>query len=100
MTIPTIGIKGDDNVWTNASQVRNDLGDGFCGICLVQVAVNVIEKFYIAYAQFLRGVEQFYFAQFAEGFQARVIFFVTEPAAFATRGSDQIGLDSFGSIFR
>ena len=99
MTIRAVGIKGDENVWKNTSQVTNDPGGGFSGIYLVQVAINVIEKFHIADTKFLRGLEQFSLTDFAERFQIRVIFFVTEPAVFTARGRDQIGLDALVTNF-
>jgi hypothetical protein len=100
VSIRAVGIERDNHMRADAPQMSNDFCNGFGGIRLIEVAINVIEEAHLADAEFSRGVEQFRFADLAERFQARIVLFVAPPAAFAARGGDEICLDSLGGILR
>lgn len=85
---------------TNAPQVMGDFRDGFGWIDLIEITVNVVKETDFTDTKLARGVEQFGLAHFAKRFQARIVFFIAEPAAFATRRGNEIGLDSFSGVFR
>src|SRR5579859_3818702 len=67
MSIAPIWPEGDDNIGAHMAYMSGDLRDGLCRVCLIQVAIHVIEEIHVANIKHFRRVQQFVLARLPEG---------------------------------
>src|SRR6266567_2920948 len=98
MPIAAIWSKGDHHIGFHAAQVPNNLRYSLGRRSLVQVAIDVIQEIDMADAKHSGGGCQLGLTDLAQCFQAWILLFPTEPAAFPACGGDEVRLDSLGGI--
>lgn len=91
-------IERQHDLRAHATQMPDDLADGFVGIRLIQVSVRVVEKADLLDSEHGSRVQELLFPDSAHGFRTRILGAVMLAAALSPRCGYDVDLDSLRTV--